>query len=83
MQVSIKVTGWYRRYTSGVTELDVQIKEGEPIGAILCRIGIPEDEIGFITSDQSFSGGRFQVVEKSHILVEGEHIKVFPLILGG
>lgn len=57
-------------------EIEITVKETMKIEELLQDIGIPKDEVGIITKN-----GRW-VTTKS-LISDGDHIEIFPYLLGG
>jgi len=89
VNVTIGVTSWFRRYTGGLSILELQFEGGETAGQIIQKAGIPTEEIGFITvsvkdprQDSSFAVLEKRVGEEYEV-ADGDILKVYPMIIGG
>lgn len=83
MQVTIKVSSWFKRYTDGKFQLEIEIEEGATVCDAVCRAGIPRSEIGFVSVEDSQKDRMEKRVDDNYKATEGCVIYVFPYIIGG
>lgn len=76
MKIYIEVASWFKRYTAGKTELELEIAGGATACEAAAAAGIPVEEIGFIAS----GNGK---IDPGYLLVDGDRLKVYPHIIGG
>jgi molybdopterin converting factor small subunit len=76
IHVKISVTSWFKKYTAGREELELEVKDGASALYAAVNAGIPEAEIGFITVNAVKA-------DKEQAVKSGDRIKVFPYIIGG
>ena len=74
--VKVNLYASFRKLADGQPSLDVSIQEGQTVGQLLDRLGIPEAETRII-----FCNNR--LVDRFHQLEGGETLGVFPAIGGG
>ena len=76
MKVYLEVSSWFKRYTSGNMLVELDLPEGAPAMEALGLAGLPATEVGII----SINDGR---ADGATLLMDGDRIKVFPVIVGG
>lgn len=89
MKVSIKVSGWLKKFTGGLSSLELDLPEGVTAMEAVCRAGIPREQIGFIavetaaaSEDGAGSAKTFRA-DESYMAAEGDIIRPYPPIMGG
>ena len=83
MKIRIEVTSWFKRYVNGQEVLEIDVADGATAVDVICSIGIPKDEIGFITLKTKIDGNERNMAKKDFTLNEVDIIKVYPYIIGG
>lgn len=90
--VSVKVTSWFKKYTNGQLEQNVEISRGTTIADLIRSMGIPISDIGsYIIMNSSstyFDESNIEVkrkrsVDASYELVYGDTLQIIPLLIGG
>lgn len=89
MKVRIIASSWFKRYTGGLSSLEVELPEGGTAWQAVCRAGIPHEQIGFIAvqtaaaaeSDQN--NAKVTRVDEAYMAADGDVIRVYPTIIGG
>lgn len=76
MRVHVEMTEWFKRYTGGNRNFDLDVEDGATAVKAVVFTGVPEEEVGFITVNSSR-------VDTGFVLSEGDLLKVYPLIIGG
>lgn len=76
MKISIEVSNWFKKYTGGQTQLEIDVQADMAASKAVSATGIPEEEIGIIIVNGT-------KVSADYTLKEGDRIKAFPLIIGG
>lgn len=83
MKVSIIVSSWFKRYTGGHSQLEIEVNQGETAYNVACAAGIPKIEIGFVSVDGKEKSGSAKRVDENYVVSEGSVIRVYPLIISG
>ena len=76
MKVTIVLTAWFKRYTSGKSEIKIEVEHDVTAIEAVTSCGIPLEEVGFITINNKKVGN-------DQILEDGDIVKVYTFILGG
>lgn len=83
VRVTISVTSWFKRYTNGLSCLELDLNSETTALEAVCKAGIPYDEIGFITLCSKVKASIEEKVDESYVAADGDFLKVYPLIIGG
>ena len=94
VKVKIEVTSWFKRYTGGLSSLELELGNGETAWQAVCMAGIPYDEIGFITLDTTDENGNTETseygntltskkIDDSYVAMDNDVLRVYPMIIGG
>jgi len=86
LKVKIVVSSWFKRYTDGLSSLELELNSGETAWKAVCMVGIPRNEIGFITVDTADEDGstvRSKKIDDSYVAVDNDVLRVYPVIIGG
>jgi sulfur carrier protein ThiS len=76
MRITIELSSWFKRYTAGQEQLEVDACEGATVAEAVKASGIPIEEVGFIVRNN-------EKINEGLILSEGDRIKLYPYIIGG
>ncbi|MCX7745902.1 MAG: hypothetical protein N2645_03280 [Clostridia bacterium] len=82
MKVTIEVTSWFKRFTGGRTQMELEILEGTSALDAAADTGIPKDEIGFITVCTG-TGDECLLVKDEYTVKDGDILRVYPMLIGG
>lgn len=76
--IKIKANLFLKKYlgTEGQKEIEVPLKEGYDVKALLFDLGIPEEEVGMIIVNGSWK-------DSNYIIRDGDTIEIYPHFLGG
>ncbi|MCX7708336.1 MAG: MoaD/ThiS family protein [Clostridia bacterium] len=76
MRIQISVTSWFKRFTDGIAEMEIEVSDGAAAVEAVLKTGIPLKEIGFVTVND-------MKVDMDHLLHEGDRLRAYPTIIGG
>lgn len=76
MKVYIELGEWYSKFTNGKRNFELDCDEGTSVFEIISSTGIPIDEIGITTVNS-------EIKDSGWIAMNGDRIKVYPMIIGG
>lgn len=83
IDVKINLTSWFKKYTDGIHELQMEVELGTTAAQIILKLGIPEKDIGSIIVTNDIEPELKKKVEFNYKMKNGDHILVIPPILGG
>lgn len=75
MKVKVEVSSYFRRFTDSM-EFEVEVSENMYAEDIIGLIGIPIDQVGFVTVNN-------QKMNMDVKLKDGEKLGIYPYIIGG
>ena len=76
MVIYISFSEWFKRFTGGAGEMELNLSTGSAAIDAALAAGIPKSEVGFITVNDT-------KVDEGFILTEGDKLRVYPLMIGG
>ncbi|MGB9724063.1 MAG: MoaD/ThiS family protein [Chloroflexia bacterium] len=74
--VRILAVGILRQYAGGQEALSIEGWAGRPVREVLDHLGIPSALVGAVLVNGS-------LVQKDHLLQEGDEVRLIPLLGGG
>lgn len=83
MKVRVEVSAWFKKYTGEKTNFEVEIDDSTTAYDSVYSIGVPRNEIGFVSVTSKEMVGTGKLVDEYFIPEEGDTIKAYPLIIGG
>jgi len=76
MRITIEFSSWFKRYTAGQEQLEVEACEGITAAEAVRAAGILFEEVGFIVRNN-------EKINEGLILSDDDRIKLYPYIIGG
>lgn len=76
MKVTLEFTSWFSSFLDGKTSFQMEAEEGKQAIDVVSSLGIPPEKLGFISVNGT-------VVNDEYVLKDGDHIFVYPPIVGG
>lgn len=76
MKIIVEAAGWLKRFTSGRSELELDLPENASAIKAAATAGIPESETGFLIVNG-------KKVDGAYVLKDGDTVKVYSHIIGG
>lgn len=76
MLIKVKVSDWFKKFTNGETEIEMNLSGSHSITDIIDILKIPIEEVGFATKNNI----KCQLDE---LVLDNDSIKIYPYIIGG
>lgn len=83
LRVCFEFSEWFKQFTGGKLKIDLEVKQGTIAIEALKSIGIPENEVGFITLANESGVNEKRVTSNEYVLRDGDKLKVYTYIIGG
>lgn len=82
MKITVEVTGWLKKFTKGIPNVEIEVEQGSKASDVFKVLGIPETEIGFISVENENNDGN-RLVDKDFVIGEGDVLRLYSHIVGG
>ncbi|WAM34470.1 MoaD/ThiS family protein [Caldicellulosiruptor morganii] len=76
MKIGVEVNDFFRRYGSRVGRFELEIGENTSVQALLQKLNIPADKVGFVIVNQ-------KRVDNDYVFSDNDSVYITPFATGG